>query len=125
MATSWQGESEPAAERGFARHVVDPRSGLPVEDWGSVTVRSDDPIEADAIATALFVMGPQDGIRWLAARPSIIAVLLVVSGDSLVACGTEELVQALTPVGPGAVRSEMALTSETLRSCPAAVETSH
>lgn len=117
-ATSSQSGRGSEIDGVFDSRVVDPRSGVPVEAWGSVTVRSEDPVEADAMATALFVMGPRDGIRWLAARPDVEAVLLVVSGDSVTACGTERLLEILTPVASGAVRSSAPLISETLRSCP-------
>ncbi len=118
VATSSQSGSGREFGGVFEGRVVDPRSGSRVEAWGSVTVRSEDPVEADAMATALFVMGPRDGIRWLAARPDVEAVLLVVSEDSVTACGTERLLEILTPVAPGAIRSTAPLISETLRSCP-------
>jgi thiamine biosynthesis lipoprotein len=43
-------------------HILDPRSGLPAADFGSVTVLAADPLRADALATALFVLGPEDGL---------------------------------------------------------------
>lgn len=43
-------------------HILDPRHGGPVEhDLGMVSVVSDTAMQADAWATALFVLGPQDG----------------------------------------------------------------
>ncbi|MDT8436607.1 MAG: FAD:protein FMN transferase [Gemmatimonadota bacterium] len=60
-----------ASERGIEvdgdrfGHLLDPRTGRPAPAWGSVTVAADDPLAADAIATALFVMGPAEGSRWL------------------------------------------------------------
>ena len=106
IATSAQDERTFAIDGDAYGRVIDPRSGAPVEPWGSVTVRSDDPVEADALATALLVMGPEDGIRWMAARPEVEAVLLVVSGGTIVACGRESLVRALAPMHAGATRSE-------------------
>ena len=40
-------------------HILDPRTGRPAPAWGSVTVVSADPLEADAMATALYIMGPR------------------------------------------------------------------
>lgn len=45
-------------------HILDPRTGLPVAHWGSVTVVSEDPVEADILATALYVMGPDKALAW-------------------------------------------------------------
>lgn len=110
------GLSGPGGERG---RVLDPRTGLSVESWGSVTVRSDDPLEADALATALFVMGPREGIRWLAARPTVDAVLLLVGPGGVLACGREHILQALRPVKRDASISTSPLLAVDLRSCPA------
>ncbi len=45
-------------------HILDPRSGQPAEFVGSVTVWDEDPLAADILSTALFVMGPREGLRW-------------------------------------------------------------
>ena len=49
-------------------HVVDPRSGLPAGDLASVTVIGPDLAVADAYATAAVVLGPEEGMWWLATR---------------------------------------------------------
>jgi thiamine biosynthesis lipoprotein len=49
-------------ERG--RHILDPRTGSP-PDVASVTVVAQGAMAADALATAAFVMGPEEGIRFL------------------------------------------------------------
>jgi thiamine biosynthesis lipoprotein len=63
-------------------HVIDPRSGTPVPAWGSVTVVHPDPMVADILSTALFVMGPTEGVRWSEAQ-GVAALFLVSRGDSL------------------------------------------
>ena len=40
-------------------HILDPRTGLPVERTGSCSVIAQTCMESDALATALFVYGPQ------------------------------------------------------------------
>jgi hypothetical protein len=50
-------------------HVLDPRTGEPVEAWGSVTVVAEDPMVADLLSTALFVMGPDAALDWAEDRP--------------------------------------------------------
>lgn len=59
------------SERGFVvdgvrnGHILDPRTGTPAPDWGTVTVVAADPVAADCLATALYVMGPTRGAEWL------------------------------------------------------------
>jgi thiamine biosynthesis lipoprotein len=61
-------------------HVIDPRSGRLSPSWGSVSVVSRDPLAADALSTALFVMGPEEGARW-ASTLTDIGVLFLEAGD--------------------------------------------
>ncbi len=42
-------------------HIFDPRTGMPVEKVVSVTVIADTAMEADALSTAAFVLGPEEG----------------------------------------------------------------
>ncbi|MDX1577311.1 MAG: FAD:protein FMN transferase [Gemmatimonadota bacterium] len=117
VATTSQSERWIRTASGRRGHVIDPRTGVPVEPWGSVTVHADDPVEADALATALFVMGPDEGSRWLAARPEVEALFLLAGEDGVIACGRESLVARLLPVLPDARRSELPLLTSDLRRC--------
>lgn len=58
-------------------HILDPRSGRPVPAWGSVTVVAPDPMVADILSTALFVMGPEAGPRWADDRSDFGALFLI------------------------------------------------
>jgi len=49
-------------------HVLDPRTGRPATTLASVTVVGPDLAIADAYATAAVVLGPGEGMRWLASR---------------------------------------------------------
>ena len=67
-------------------HLIDPRTGHPAAIWGSVTVVADDPMVADVLSTALYVMGPVAGLAW-ARRLEDVGVLFVSEQDgSLVGC---------------------------------------
>lgn len=65
------------SERG--RHIVDPRSGRLCEDWGSVSVLAATGLDADCLSTALYVMGPDEGMAW-ATRHHIPAIFLLNDG---------------------------------------------
>ena len=46
------------------RHILDPHSGQLCPDWGSVSVLMTSAFEADVLSTALYVMGPDQGLDW-------------------------------------------------------------
>ncbi len=52
-------------------HIVDPRTGRPVTDAPSVTVVAPDAVTADALATALSVIGPEEGIPLVESLPGV------------------------------------------------------
>lgn len=45
-------------------HIKDPRNGESVRSRGSVSVIAADALTADILSTALYVMGPEEGLRW-------------------------------------------------------------
>lgn len=64
-------------------HTIDPRSGYPVQHaLVSVTVLHESCMQADALATALSVLGPDEGLAY--AREHELAVLMLVAGDDAV-----------------------------------------
>lgn len=88
-------------------HLLDPRSGRPAGDFGSVAVFAPTALEADCLSTALFVLGPERGSLWLAAHGAgIEAVFLIEDGGRLRAQATPGLegrLRALVPelrIGP-------------------------
>lgn len=54
------------SERG--RHILDPRTGERCPAWGSVSVVAADALDADALSTALYVLGPVEGRAWAEAH---------------------------------------------------------
>jgi len=58
-------------------HIIDPRTGKPAAGLLSVTVLARDASAADAYATALFVLGPEDGFSLAKSLPEIEAVFLI------------------------------------------------
>ncbi len=62
--------------------LLDPRSGRAVlSDTASVTVVAPRCMDADGMATALFVMGAEEGLAWVEQRPEVEAMFLL-RGDS-------------------------------------------
>ena len=69
IATSGGSERDLVLEDGVRiGHVLDPRSGRPVSRPGSVSVWHESAFAADVLSTALYVMGPEEGMAWAAAR---------------------------------------------------------
>jgi thiamine biosynthesis lipoprotein len=61
-------------------HLFDPRSGYPAERCQSVTVLAPGAMLADALATALFVLGPEAGLALLADYPHVDALFVAADG---------------------------------------------
>ncbi len=72
-------------------HLLDPRTGEPAADFGSLTVWAADPLRADCLSTGLFVLGPERALEWAAARPEVEVLALVREGERLRAVATPGL----------------------------------
>ncbi|MCI0658369.1 MAG: FAD:protein FMN transferase [Acidobacteria bacterium] len=90
LATS--GNSERPGE------ILDPATGRPVEGRISATAVALDATSADALSTALFVMGPERGERWARARSDLLALFLE---PSKVAGNLPRVSGTLMPAPPG------------------------
>ncbi len=64
LALSTSGDSERRRRVGGRTigHLLDPRTGSPAPDFGSVCVVADSGFVADVLSTAFFVLGPRDGL---------------------------------------------------------------
>lgn len=65
-------------------HILDPRSGLPLVRPASVTVWHQDAFAADVLSTALYVMGPDAGLAWAAARDFAACFIVPLTGSDAV-----------------------------------------
>lgn len=61
-------------------HIFDPRTGWPVQGVYSVTLLAPSGEEADALATAVFVMGPEEGPKFVEAHDDLEAVIVIDDG---------------------------------------------
>ena len=66
LSTSSQGERGLQVGDTFVGHVIDPRDGRPVSTRGSASAIARTGIDADALSTALLVLGPAEGQRFVA-----------------------------------------------------------
>jgi thiamine biosynthesis lipoprotein len=57
-------------------HIIDPRTGYPATASRSVTVWADDATTADAIDDAVFILGPERGLKLVAANPGVGVVIV-------------------------------------------------
>jgi FAD:protein FMN transferase len=80
------------------RHLLDPRTGRPAADFGSLTVWTADPFFADCLSTGLYVLGPEKALAWAARRPGVEVLVLETRGGGLVARATPGLAGRLAPL---------------------------
>ncbi len=83
VATSGGSERSRSVAGGRLHHVLDPRIGRPVDDWGTVTVLAADPLRADCLATGLLVLGPAGALERVAGLPAVevVTVRVLANGE--------------------------------------------
>jgi thiamine biosynthesis lipoprotein len=62
-------------------HIIDPRTGWGLTTHSSVTVLAPDGMTADGLATAVSVLGPQEGLALVEQTPGV-AALIVLAGQN-------------------------------------------
>ena len=81
VATSGNSERGRVVDGTPVGHLLDPRNGVPAHDFGSVTVWAPSALDADALSTALFVLGPDAALELASQLPDVEALLLEVRPD--------------------------------------------
>jgi thiamine biosynthesis lipoprotein len=80
-------------------HILDPRTGRPTPNFGSVTVWADRGLAADCLSTALYVLGPERALEWAARHDDVAVVVVEIVEEKLrvrVSESLRERVRALT-----------------------------
>ncbi|MEK9713620.1 MAG: FAD:protein FMN transferase, partial [Thalassolituus sp.] len=72
-------------------HIIDPKTGLPARGSMSVTVIAPRAYMADALATAVFVLGPDAGLKMIEGIDGCAAMVVTNMGDIRVSSGLPEL----------------------------------
>jgi thiamine biosynthesis lipoprotein len=76
-------------------HTIDPRSGKPItHKLASCTILSDTTMKADALATALMVLGPEEGFD-LAEKENIAALFIIKTDDGFLEKASSSFVEKL------------------------------
>jgi thiamine biosynthesis lipoprotein len=123
-SASTSGQSERGVELEGCRvgHILDPRRGLPVPAWGSVTVVAADPLVADALSTGLFVLGPERALDWARDRSDVGVLVLAQKPDGLRAGWSGSLTADDVELAPDVVPLVASGDLPTLWPAPSAVE---
>lgn len=101
-SVSTSGNSERGIEVNGRRlgHILDPRTGEPAADFGSLTVWTADPLRADCLSTGLYVLGPERALRWAAQHRGVEVLVLRPEGNRLKALATPGLKGRLETLDP-------------------------
>jgi len=78
-------------------HILDPRTGMPAAGSRSVTVLAKTAMQADALSTALFVMGPEQAIKLANRLEGVEALVVDAEGRSLMTPG---MAKRFARIGP-------------------------
>ncbi len=62
-------------------HIFDPATGRPARKMISTTIITTEVMEADALATAVFVMGPEAGLKWVDSLDNVEAMVMLEDGS--------------------------------------------
>ena len=81
----------------FYSHIVDPRTGQPVDHILSATVVARDPSDAGALATAFSVLTPEESARVAASIPGLEYLLIARGGRRIPSAGWGRLGAAFAP----------------------------
>jgi len=64
-------------------HILDPKTGRPSNKCVSATIAAATCMDADAAATAVFVMGPEEGIKWLNDNSDFEGIIIFFDNDGV------------------------------------------
>lgn len=92
LAVATSGDYEQFFEQDGRRyhHLLDPRTGYPARGCQSVTVLAPTCARADALATAVFVLGPDAGMDLVESLPNVECLIIDATGDRHDSSGLSE-----------------------------------
>ena len=81
-------------------HIVNPKTGLSPEFTSSVTVRASTAMDADALATAVLVMEPAEGVVFIDSLPPYESLIVTKDGSQLKSKGWKSAAISSFPFDP-------------------------
>jgi thiamine biosynthesis lipoprotein len=72
-------------------HIIDPNTGNSVNTTQSVTILANNSVDADALSTSVFVLGPQKGLELANRLPNVSAIIIDKNGKMLI---SDDLISA-------------------------------
>ncbi len=88
-------------------HIIDPRTGLPADSLGSVSVIAPCAMDADAAATAVAVLGIDDGLKLIDRMPGFACLVVTNAGQVVASQGWPTRSTDTTEITAGSVASSM------------------
>ena len=82
LATSGDYETKFSAD-GRHNHILDPRTGYSPTELASVSILAPTAMQADALSTACFVLGPEESLLLLRQTPNTDAFFVLKSGETI------------------------------------------
>ncbi len=73
-------------------HIIDPRTGFPADKCRSVTVFAPEAEKADVLATAVFVLGPEEGLKLVQQEGDAETLIVDSSGEIFMSEGFNALI---------------------------------
>jgi thiamine biosynthesis lipoprotein len=72
-------------------HIIDPKTGMPARGLISATILAPTAMEADALSTAVFVLGEQRGLALIESLPNVEGILVTEDGRIVTSSGLKDM----------------------------------
>ncbi|MEO0651482.1 MAG: FAD:protein FMN transferase, partial [Planctomycetota bacterium] len=100
VATSGNSEQRLEVDGEPLGHLLDPRTGRPAPDFGSLTVLAPTALQADALSTGLYVLGPERALELASQFEQVDVIVLERHGDAVRLWCTGDIAAAVEPLPP-------------------------
>ncbi|MCG3173944.1 MAG: hypothetical protein GMKNLPBB_02156 [Myxococcota bacterium] len=94
LFTSWDNEKYFVYNGRRYHNILDPATGMPADKARSVSVIAPSALDADALAVAIFILGPEKGFPLLKKKPGSAAVLITPSDEIFFSDNFDQVIAA-------------------------------